>query len=118
MGERHRLVRTLDYAVCVMVIVSGVLGVIAMVTQTHTPPSGAGSRITAIELVGMSLAVLFSVVLILWLVKGDGVRSRLWDWLPPFWCFRYLGHIRRLLLVIAMILWGLVALVTMLLRVG
>jgi len=45
------------------------------------------------------LAFITCLVLALWLIRGQGVKSLLWNWLPPFVCFRKFGKNFRIILV-------------------
>jgi len=87
MNKSRRTAKILDYAVSAMIIVACVIGVIP-----------------TIDTVALPFAILACIVLLLWLVKGDGAQSNLWNWLPPFWCFRHFGYTGRLMLIIMLAL--------------
>ena len=50
------------------------------------------------------VALITSLVLALWVIFGRGVESRLWNWLPPFVCFRQFGSTGRKVLVVLLII--------------
>ena len=98
--------KKLDWAVLMVLIASVIFGVIAQSTQslTHTPTGTVRHIPAVILLIALPSAVLACVVLLLWLVKGDGARSNLWNWLPPFVCFRHLGCMGRSVIIIVIVL--------------
>lgn len=51
-----------------------------------------------------TFAFLTCVVLVLWVLWGHGLESRLWNWLPPFVFFRGFGKAERALMVGLLIL--------------
>ena len=53
-------------------------------------------------LIGITLIT--CLILVLWLILGRGVESRLWNWLPPFVFFRQFGSTVRIVLVVLLIL--------------
>ncbi len=104
---RRLAMKRLDWAVLLVLIASVVFGVIgAQLTRTPTHAATGTVRHIPVGLIATAVpsAVLACVVLLLWLIKGDGARSNLWNWLPPFVCFRHFGSLGRSVLVILMVL--------------
>lgn len=50
------------------------------------------------------LTLIIGVLLILWITIGEGLSSKLWNWLPPFLFFKNSGKIGKVTVVLALVL--------------
>ncbi len=50
------------------------------------------------------LAIFTCIILALWIIFGNGVNSKLWEWLPPFVFFKKIGSFGRALLIFLLII--------------
>ena len=50
------------------------------------------------------LAIFTCIILALWSIFGNGVNSKLWEWLPPFVFFKKIGSFGRALIIFLLII--------------
>jgi hypothetical protein len=50
------------------------------------------------------LTLLIGILLILWITVGEGLSSKLWNWLPPFLFFKNSGNLGKITVVLTLVL--------------
>jgi len=79
--------------------------IVALVVFAFLLPVFAIKQIQKLDAIVNGFAIVGCVLMLLWMWRGDGAHSRIWNWLPPFWPWgRTLkGSISRWALVLFMI---------------
>lgn len=84
-------------------IFSIVIFLIALMNRDPTPLNSPAAKMEVFFPFLASIALLICISLILWVCIGHGLRSSLWEWLPPFVFFRQYPQWIRLMVIIALL---------------
>src|ERR1017187_5200016 len=76
-AQECRPMRTMDWLIVALIITAVVLPCFMA--------SASAERRQTLETVASGLAVAGCVLMFCWMWFADGARSRVWQWLPPFW---------------------------------
>ena len=76
---------------------------LALVNRNPAPLNSAAAKIEVFFPFLASIALLICISLILWVCIGHGLRSSLWEWLPPFVFFCQYPQWVRLMAIIVLL---------------
>ncbi len=101
--ENDKLRNILEKSVAISMLLSLTITSTCIFVDVFFPEKSSLSNAIFYSQYHLILTILIGILLILWISVGEGVNSKLWNWLPPFLFFKNSGKIGKITVVLALV---------------
>ncbi len=100
--KKETINKLLEKSVAVTMLLSLFITVLCMLIDVFIPEKSIFSDMIYYSSVYFVFTILIGLLLLFWIFIGEGVSSKLWNWLPPFLFFKRWGKMGRIFVVLSL----------------